>query len=161
MKLVIVIMGLSLSILSFGQSSDVIIYESFDEFEHLLKKEDDKIHVINFWATWCTPCIKEMPNFEQLQEKYPDKVDVIFVSLDFRNQYESRLIPFLKKRDIKSNVVMLGDPKVNNWIDKVDPSWSGAIPASYFYKGKQKRFQEKEYHSLIELEQELSELFNQ
>ncbi len=143
-----------------GTSQDIKIYESFDEFEPLLKKEDDKIHVINFWATWCAPCIKEMPYFEKLQRKYPDKVEVLFVSLDFRNQYESRLVPFIEKRDIQTPVVMLGDPKVNNWIDKVDPSWSGAIPATYFYHNDKQEFKEQEYHSLEELELQLKELFN-
>ncbi len=141
------------------QGQDVKIYETFDEFESLLEQSDDKIHVINFWATWCAPCIKELPYFDELQAKYPDEIEVVLVSLDFRNQYESRLLPFVEKKGLKSSVIMLGDPKVNNWIDKVDPSWSGAIPATYIYKGEKIFFAEKEYHSLEEIESEI-EKFN-
>ena len=117
-------------------SNEVPLYETFDDFEEaILKHDDDKIYVINFWATWCAPCIKELPYFDELQTKYPDKYEVVMVSLDFKKQYESRVIPFVEKKNYNSKVVMMADPKANDWIDRVDPSWSGAIPATYIYRG--------------------------
>ncbi len=74
-----------------------------------------------------------MPYFEKVQkEMLEQKVKVIFVSMDFKNQYESRLEPFLKKKKLKSKVVALDEPKYHLWIDKVSSEWSGAIPATLF-----------------------------
>ena len=95
--------------------------------------DTDTLYVLNFWATWCRPCVAEMPYFEKVQkEMLEQKVKVIFVSMDFKNQYESRLEPFLKKKKLKSKVVALDEPKYHLWIDKVSSEWSGAIPATLF-----------------------------
>ena len=142
-------------------SKEVTLYETFDDFEQaILKSNDDKIYVVNFWATWCAPCIKELPYFDELQTKYPDKYEVILVSLDFKNQYESRVIPFVEKNNYNSRVVLMGDPKANDWIDRVDPSWSGAIPATYIYSGDTHIFAEREFHSVEEIEEQIAKLKN-
>ena len=142
-------------------SKEVTLYETFDDFEQaILKSKDDKIHVVNFWATWCAPCIKELPYFDELQTKYPDKYEVVLVSLDFKNQYESRVIPFVEKKNYNSRVVMMADPKANDWIDRVDPSWSGAIPATYIYHGDIHIFAEREFHSIDEIEEQIEKLKN-
>ncbi|MCF8301921.1 MAG: TlpA family protein disulfide reductase [Bacteroidales bacterium] len=110
----------------------------FDRFETYLHKKNDTTYVINFWATWCKPCVKEMPVFETVYEKYRNqKVKIILVSLDLPNQLESKVIPFIKKRNLKPEVLLLDDPDANAWINKVDPRWSGAIPATVVYNHKQ------------------------
>jgi thiol-disulfide isomerase/thioredoxin len=102
--------------------------------------------VVNFWATWCAPCVEELPYFEELTREYADKpLRVLLVSLDFRRQLERRLLPFLKNNDIQSRVVVLDDADANAWIDKVDPSWSGAIPATLFYQGERRLFKEQTF----------------
>lgn len=117
---------------------------NFTQFEPLLQKQNDTIYIINFWATWCKPCIKEMPDFERINNDYrKEKVKVYLVSLDFPDKHEELLIPFLKEHKIKSEVVHLTDTDVNTWIDKVSPFWSGAIPATIIYKGTSKEFYEK------------------
>jgi thiol-disulfide isomerase/thioredoxin len=104
----------------------------------LLAKNDDTLRVVNFWATWCGPCVQELPHFEKLQRNHHDKpLKVILVSLDFTSQLQKRVVPFVKKRKLTSTVVLFdgGDP--NQWIDRVEPRWSGSIPATLFlYKGK-------------------------
>ena len=138
---------------SFIQAQNIEVFKTFDEFKPLLEKSDDKVHVINFWATWCKPCIAELPYFEELNQKYNGKeVDFLLVSLDFATQLTSRVIPFLQKRKIKSKVVLLDDPKSSVWIDLVDKSWSGAIPATLVYRLGKSKFYEKEFHSQEELE---------
>ena len=104
----------------------------FDHFQQLLEVEEEGVvRVVNFWATWCEPCIKELPAFETLYADYKTKkVEVILVSLDFPDQVESRLIPFIKNQDLKMPVVFLDDPYTNEWIPKVSPDWSGALPAT-------------------------------
>ena len=127
----------------------------FENFKVLLGKKDDKIRVVNFWATWCKPCIEEMPYFELVNSAYADKnVEVILVSLDVPSQIESKLIPYLERQNIQSQVVVLDDPDANSWIPKVDEDWTGAIPATYIYKGNECYFYEQSF-SYNELEKEL------
>lgn len=132
------------------------IYD-FAGFEKFLNKKDNKIYVINFWATWCAPCVKELPYFEKLNQNYKDKnVEVILVSLDFPHLYEKKLKPFIKKKNLVSKVIVLNDPDMNTWIPKVDETWSGSIPATVIYKNDTKKFFEKSF-SYEELESEVKQ----
>ncbi len=127
------------------KNNDLKIYD-FDGFEKFLNQKDGKIHVINFWATWCGPCVKELPYFEKIHETYKDKnVEVLLVSLDFPHQYDSKLKPFIKDKKLKSKVIALDDPDMNTWIPKVDPTWSGALPATIIYKNDQSAFFEQSF----------------
>lgn len=131
---------------------DLDIYETFDELEPVLKLENDTTYLINFWATWCGPCVKELPYFEEINQRYQgEKFKTILISLDMEKQIESKVIPFLNKKEIKSEVLVLLDGKPHKWIDRVDPSWSGAIPITIIRKGAYYAFYEKEFHSEQEL----------
>ena len=117
---------------------------NFSQFEPYLQKSNDTVYVINFWATWCKPCIKELPDFERINKDYRnEKVKVYLVSLDFPDKHDESLIPFLKEHNIKSEVIHLTDTDANTWIDKVSPFWSGAIPATVIYKNTSREFYEK------------------
>jgi len=132
----------------------------FNGFEKLLHLNDNKTYVINFWATWCVPCVQELPHFEKLQEAYRGQnVEVILVSLDMARQVESRLIPFLIKKDIKSRVVYLRNADSGDWIGKVDPSWSGALPATIIYNARHRVFREQSF-TYESLETELKSILN-
>jgi len=129
-------------------------YETFEQMAHLLQaKDNDTTYLVNFWATWCGPCVKELPYIEAVAEKYKDRAyQTILVSLDLPRKLESKLVPFLNEHNISSEVVVLLDGKANNWIDKVDPSWSGAIPITLIFNKDKKEFHETEYHSTKEIE---------
>jgi thiol-disulfide isomerase/thioredoxin len=118
----------------------------FEGVKPLLHKETDTLYVVNFWATWCAPCVKEIPYFEQIAAEFADsKLKVILINLDFPNHYENRLLPFVEKNKIQSKIVMLDDPDANRWINQVDPSWSGSIPATLIYNRHQRKFFEQEF----------------
>ena len=130
------------------------IYERFEDLAPIFAQQNDTTYVINFWATWCAPCVKELPYFEALTEKYAaQKVKVILVSLDFSKQLETKLKPFLAENNLQSEVLVLIDPDANTWVDKVNPAWSGAIPATVVYKGDKNKFYEKSFEDLAELEE--------
>ena len=136
---------------------EIYDYEGLKPF---LNKLDNKIHVVNFWATWCAPCIKELPYFEQLNVNYAnDNVEVLLVSLDFPRQYESKLKPYLIENKIKSKVICFDDTDQNTWIPAIDSSWSGALPAPIIYKGDRRQFYEKSF-TYEELEKELKQFLN-
>ena len=125
--------------------------------EKFLNREDDKIYVINFWATWCAPCVKELPYFEKLNENYKiENVEVILVSLDFPHLYDKNLKPFIVKRALKSKIIALNDSNENEWISKIDESWSGSIPATIIYNKNERKFFEKSF-TYEELENEVKQ----
>ncbi len=125
----------------------------FEALAPLLSRDNDTTYIVNFWATWCKPCVAELPYFEELHAKYAgSKVKVLLVSLDFKRQLDSKVIPFLEKNKIRSQVLLLDARDPNEWIDRVDPSWSGAIPATLFYRGKQRVFIEDSFEDLHSLE---------
>ena len=107
---------------------------------------DEDIIIYNFWATWCAPCVKEMPYFEKIDKE--EGVQVRFISLDDVEKLESRVIPFLNKKNIQAKVFLLDETDYNAFIDKVDKRWSGAIPATVIVNNKlnTKEFYEKEFH---------------
>jgi len=119
-----------------------IEYIKIPQLTEILNNPDNKLFVVNFWATWCLPCIKELPSFEKVAIEYdPAKVKFILVSLDFPSQIEDRLIPFLKKNKVTLDVVVMTDVDYNSWIDLVDPLWQGNIPATLFLNNAtQKRY---------------------
>ena len=105
-----------------------------------------KLKVINFWATWCAPCIKELPYYEEAQTSYKNDVEILLVSLDFADKLNTKVIPLLARKNIQTRAVLLEDGNYNEWIDRVDPSWTGALPATLFISGNGKRvFAEKEF----------------
>lgn len=131
---------------------------SFEELSALLTKDNDTTYVVNFWATWCRPCIKELPAFEKLNADYSEKkVKVLLVTLDFPDKIEKQVIPFMDKNNIKSEVVLLDDPDSNSWIPKISKDWSGAIPATIIYKGESREFYERSF-TFEELEIELHKI---
>jgi len=127
------------------KSQDIRISD-FKGLEPLLNKQNDTTYVINFWATWCMPCVKELPYFQQIHDEFSqEKVKVILVSLDFLKHLDSRLKPFLQKNKLSPEIILLNDPDSNAWIDKVSPDWSGAIPATIIYNKNFRNFYEKSF----------------
>lgn len=133
---------------------------NFDGLESYLNQKNDTLYVINFWATWCVPCVKELPHFEKLNQKYKnDKFKLILISLDFPKMIESRVIPFMKQKKLKAEVIVLNDPDANSWIEKVAKEWSGAIPATVIYKNEKRKFYEQSFTE-VELETEIKTFIN-
>lgn len=119
-------------------------------------KNPDTTYVINFWATWCKPCIQELPAFDSLVTTASSKVKVLLVSLDFKEDMIKKTNPFLAKNAVKAECVILDEINGNDFINKIDEKWSGAIPATLIKHGNKKIFLEKKIH-FSELQQTLSE----
>ena len=131
-------------------AQDLIIFKTFDELNTYIKENNSKPLVVNFWATWCAQCVKELPYFEKLNQENQN-VKVILVSLDFEKQVESKLIPFLKKKKIASTSIYLADKEYNSWLPKIDKNWSGSIPATVIFNQDKKIFVEQDFSNYEEL----------
>jgi len=104
---------------------------TFKEFSSRLNPTSDTVHVINFWATWCKPCVDELPEFQRAHETFKnEKFKLTLASLDFKSQYDKKLVPFVKKNNIKGEVLLLNAPDYNDWLPKVNKDWGGSIPAT-------------------------------
>ncbi len=137
----------------FGQSAELV---RLSQLQAKIQGEKERIQVINFWATWCGPCIKEMPLFEKLQA---DRKDILvrLVSLDIDlDPNPDKVRSFVARKKITSEVIILDERNPNEWIDKVEKSWSGAIPATLLINNKngkrkfvERALQEGELEKLI------------
>lgn len=125
---------------------------NYEELRPLLHLDNDTTYVVNFWATWCVPCVKELPYFIQLDSMYQmDAFKLVLVSLDFRKDYLRKLQPFVRERGLERNVLVLEDNRSNFWIDDIDKTWSGSIPATLVFKGKERVFLERTFQHVDEL----------
>ncbi len=118
------------SMLSFYAFSQHIPAMSIDD---VIKRSSSKdtIYIINFWATWCAPCVEELPVFNKLQKRYADKpIKVLLVSLDFKQDYPLKLNTFLQRKNVLPDVIWLSDSNPNIFVPKVDNTWEGSIPAT-------------------------------
>jgi thiol-disulfide isomerase/thioredoxin len=144
--------------LSISHVDHKVTVVNFDKLESIIKKKDNKLYVVNFWATWCRPCVMELPEFMAVNKIYRDKPDfkMILVSLDIASQVELVVQPFIAKNKIDADVYLLDDNKrMNQWIPAVDKNWSGSIPATVFYRNgikldfKESKMQKSELVKLI------------
>lgn len=126
-----------LTISGFSQEVQLI---KIDQLEGLISEDDNSLTVVNFWSTWCVPCVKELPFFDELNTLYTDaQIKVIFVSLDFTENLESKVVPLLKKKGVSRKSYLLDEADPNKWMDKVDPNWKGSIPATLVIQKKTDR----------------------
>ncbi|MBK9338110.1 MAG: TlpA family protein disulfide reductase [Lewinellaceae bacterium] len=121
--------------------------------ERIQQTKNTTTLVVNFWATWCSPCIKELPHFSTLHDKYTNSdIEVLLVSLDMKSRMDEAFIPFLKKHKIKPEIILLSDQDADNWIPRVHEDWGGAIPVTVLVRGDQRDIFQGEFEDFSDLE---------
>ncbi len=134
-------------------AQDFSIYDNIQQLESRITQAGDATIVINFWATWCKPCVEELPCFDELKAQYSGSdIQILLVSLDFKSQLEKKFLPFLRSQNIKSEVALLADQDVNSWIPRIYEDWDGAIPATIVLRGGKRKFSLGKFSSLEELD---------
>ena len=103
---------------------------TLQQFQKRLAVKSEKILVVNFWATWCAPCIHELPLFEKLNQENK-AVEVLLVSMDYDLDSDpAKVERFIERKKLSSKVLFLTADNPNSWIDKIEKRWSGALPAT-------------------------------
>ena len=89
------------------------------------------ILIVTFWATWCKPCVEELPWFHEMARKYKhQQVTLLLVSLDFTKDYPDGIAAFAKKSGYDSEILFLDETDADHFCPQIDKSWSGVIPAT-------------------------------
>jgi thiol-disulfide isomerase/thioredoxin len=98
----------------------------------LIRERNGKVLLLNIWATWCLPCKEEFPGLIKLAGK-DTLIEVVGISVDYPDEINSKVIPFLLKLKVPFQVYVAAFTKQENFITAVDSLWNGAIPATYLY----------------------------
>lgn len=119
---------------------------TLNDLDKRLANGKDTTYVINFWATWCKPCVEELPLFEQLHRENTGKpLKVILISLDFKSKLQTQVLPFVVKNKLTAQVFLLNETNQQAYIERVDKKWSGAIPATLIVRQNSRRFYEQSF----------------
>ncbi|WP_370900763.1 redoxin domain-containing protein [Chryseobacterium gossypii] len=140
MKNLINIFLLLAGVLIFKAQQTAVSAIKYEELEKRIREEGDKLLVVNFWATTCAPCVKELPHFMEINNRYAADpgFKMILVSLD-RLADREKVIKFIRNKSLTAEVILLDDIKrMNTWIPRFEKNWDGNIPVTIFYKGGQK-----------------------
>lgn len=126
----IILIAISLGVSNSIASQNIPIIKITD-LEKRIKNESDTTYIVNFWATWCAPCVKELPDFDSITKVYATKkVKVLLVTMDFKEELSAKVIPFIKAKKLVSEVLLLDEVNGNYFIPKISDAWSGALPAT-------------------------------
>lgn len=119
-------------------------------------KESRKPLIINFWATWCRPCIEEIPWFQSEVAKHKDSVELLLVSLDFKEEFPEGIKQVALKRRFSAMKYWLNETNADYFCPKIDSSWTGSLPASLFINNqtglrifREEQIREEEFSLLI------------
>lgn len=130
-KLNFYLLVLAVLLAGYSQGQEIPVWK-LEELKSTIKDSKEPT-IINFWATFCKPCIAELPYFQALANQYKNAgVKLIMVSLDLKEAYPAKVKSFAKKLKLTSPVVFLDETNADLFCPVVDSSWSGAIPASLF-----------------------------
>ena len=138
------------------QAQEIRVIKFAELQEIISSNSSSPIQIINFWATWCAPCVKELPLFEKLNAENNESIKITLINLDFADKLD-KVRSFVDRKKMKSQILLLDEIDYDQWIDKVDKHWGGAIPATLVINPKngkrkfiERELEEGELEKLIE-----------
>lgn len=118
-----------------ASAQDIPAYKADDLLQRV--QNPDTLYVVNFWATWCGPCVKELPEFDKMQQQFAGRpVKILLVSTDFKEDYPKKIASFVRKKKLQQEVIWLNETNANEFIPKIENSWGGSIPATLIIYNK-------------------------
>ncbi len=155
MKKIVFTLSIIISIQLSAQEVEVV---KFSDLQKKILYTDAPLTVFNFWATWCGPCIKELPHFDALESEN-NNIKVYLVSIDFQSELE-RVKKFVEKKSLQSDVLFLDEKDPDDYMGKVSNDWSGAIPATLFVTDLGKTYFHEKAFTKEELEKTIKKYLN-
>jgi thiol-disulfide isomerase/thioredoxin len=161
MRNIIIILSccVTLTVLSTGARAQTVKRLTILELEAYIKSCDHPL-IVDFWATFCAPCNKEIPYLQRTADKYRnEKVELLLVSLDLPDYYPSKIAAFAEKSNYHVSIAWLNETNADYFCPKIDPRWTGGIPSSLFINNKThyRRFFDRQLTDL-QVEQEVKAL---
>lgn len=157
-KVIVFVLALLVVVISTGQEIKRV---KITELEKIITESKTPL-IVNMWATWCLPCIEELPYFQKEAEEHrKDSVQLLLVSLDFKEVFPTGITKFMNKRKITAPVLWLDETNADYFCPKIDAKWSGSIPATLFINNKtgyRKFIEEQISHD--ELKKEIKTMLN-
>jgi len=153
------ILLISISSFNFAQFKNDIAVINKSDLDQIIKTRNSKLLLINIWAAWCIPCREEFPDLVKLESTYSDNLDIIAISVDFKEDIESQVKPFLIENKVQFPVYLSGFRTDEQFIEYFNKKWNGALPASFIYnsEGIQIKFLEGK-HSFENFSSEINTL---
>lgn len=109
-----------------------------EELNAYISRADHPL-IINFWATWCKPCVAEMPYIQQAAQQYKDSgIELILVSLDFPEAFPNDISEFIKSKNLEGTFFWLDETDADHFCPALEKKWQGSIPATLFLNNKTK-----------------------
>lgn len=121
--------------------------------------QGEKPRIINFWATWCKPCMEEMPHFVKADSVYGDKIDFVFVAFD-RVKDTARVLQKIAEYNIPGDHLLIKTPDMGNLINAVDSTWGGALPVTWFSSGQYKGSKQDSFEHFNDLKRFIETFLN-
>lgn len=101
------------------------------EFSAVLTETRGKVVVLNLWATWCTPCLKEIPDLMQLEQELAARgVKLVAVSMDDPAEL-GRVEAFRREHFPDFASYLRNEPEMDTLVSVVDPAWNELLPTTY------------------------------
>lgn len=130
------------------------------DVEKYIQSDSNNVLVINFWATFCKPCVAEIPSFIKITNKYKSSnVKLLLISLDLPSYYPAKIATFAKQKHFNTNIAWLNETNADYFCPKIDEKWSGSIPATLIVNNKtgyRKFFEEEIDPAVFEKELKLA-----
>jgi thiol-disulfide isomerase/thioredoxin len=103
------------------------------QFRSVLAAEKGKVVVVNFWGTWCTPCLREIPDLVKLEsELAPRGLVLLGVAMDEPASLDGLVRPFQGKYFPAFRTLSRNEPDMDTMASVIDPAWNELLPTTYF-----------------------------
>jgi thiol-disulfide isomerase/thioredoxin len=107
---------------------------SVEQLHDLIRRDSGNVVLVNAWATWCQPCIEELPRLARLSKEYAEKpLRIILVSADEAELAATSVKKTLTGAGIVLQTYLVAGGGDEYFINSMSPKWSGALPTTFLY----------------------------